>query len=150
YAELGKRQVKIQDQIRVIEGHIEASPMVELQLKELTRNYDSALAFYNDLLKKRDNSAMARDLVHQQEGEQVRVLDPPSLPTGRSVTSQKRGRKQPKRDPRSSRQDSKPGSWKLQGNSDARSRKDQESHSPQLLHGSQPVTIKMYLFITKS
>jgi len=84
YAELGKRQVKIQDQIRVIEGHIEASPMVELQLKELTRNYDSALAFYNDLLKKRDNSAMARDLVHQQEGEQFRVLDPPSLPTGPS------------------------------------------------------------------
>ncbi len=84
YAELGKRQAKIQEQIRVIEGHIEASPMVELQLKELTRNYDSALAFYNDLLKKRDNSAMARDLVHQQEGEQFRVLDPPSLPTSPS------------------------------------------------------------------
>ena len=84
YAELGKRQAKIQDQIRVIEGHIEASPMVELQLKELMRNYDSALAFYNELLKKRDNSAMARDLVHQQEGEQFRVLDPPSLPTGPS------------------------------------------------------------------
>jgi polysaccharide chain length determinant protein (PEP-CTERM system associated) len=84
YAEQGKRQAKIQEQIRVIEGHIEASPMVELQLKELTRSYDSALAFYNDLLKKRDNSAMARDLVHQQEGEQFRVLDPPSLPTSPS------------------------------------------------------------------
>ncbi len=58
--------------------------MVELQLKELTRNYDSALAFYNELLKKRDNSAMARDLVHQQEGEQFRVLDPPSLPSSPS------------------------------------------------------------------
>jgi polysaccharide chain length determinant protein (PEP-CTERM system associated) len=84
YAELGKRQAKIQEQIRVIEGHIEASPMVELQLKELTRNYDSASAFYNELLKKRNNSAMARDLVHQQEGEQFRVLDPPSLPTSPS------------------------------------------------------------------
>lgn len=84
YAELLKRQAKIQEQIRVLEGHIEASPMVELQLKELTRNYQSALDFYNELLKKRENSAMARDLVHQQEGEQFRVLDPPSLPTSPS------------------------------------------------------------------
>lgn len=81
YADLLKRQTKIQDQIRVLEGHIESSPMVEQQLKELTRNYQSALDFYNDLLKKRDNSEMAKDLVHQQEGEQFRVLDPPSLPT---------------------------------------------------------------------
>ncbi len=84
YADLLKRQAKIQDQIRILESHIEASPMVELQLKELTRNYQSALDFYNELLKKQDNSAMARDLVHQQEGEQFRVLDPPSLPTSPS------------------------------------------------------------------
>jgi polysaccharide biosynthesis transport protein len=54
--------------------------MVEQQLKELTRNYQSALDFYNDLLKKGENSEMAKDLAHQQEGEQFRVLDPPSLP----------------------------------------------------------------------
>lgn len=84
YAELLKRQTKIQDQIRVLEGHIEASPMVELQLKELTRNYQTALDFYNELLKKRDNSAMARDLVHQQEGEQFRVLDAANFPTSPS------------------------------------------------------------------
>jgi len=84
HAELLKRQAKIQDQIRVLEGHIETSPMVEQQLKELTRNYQTALDFYNELLKKRDNSAMARDLVHQQEGEQFRVLDAPSLPTSPS------------------------------------------------------------------
>lgn len=84
FADLQKRQAKVQGQIRVLESHIEASPMVELQLKELTRNYQSAQDFYNELLKKRDNSAMARDLVHQQEGEQFRVLDPPSLPTSPS------------------------------------------------------------------
>jgi polysaccharide chain length determinant protein (PEP-CTERM system associated) len=84
HAELLKRQTKIQDQIRLLEGRIEASPMVEQQLKELTRNYQSALDFYNELLKKRDNSEMAKDLVHQQEGEQFRVLDPPSLPTSPS------------------------------------------------------------------
>src|SRR5206468_11549047 len=53
----------------------------DLQRKELTRNYQSALDAYNDLLKKKQDSAMAIDPAHQQEGEQFRVLDPPSLPT---------------------------------------------------------------------
>ena len=79
--DLTKRQVQIQEQSRVLEGRVQAVPGVEQKLKELTRNYQSALDFYNELLKKRDNSAMATDLAHQQEGEQFRVLDPPSLPT---------------------------------------------------------------------
>jgi uncharacterized protein involved in exopolysaccharide biosynthesis len=83
-ADLTKRQAQIQEQIRVQQGRVQASPMVEQQLKELTRNYQSALDFYNDLLRKRDNSAMAANLAHQQEGEQFRVLDPPSLPSNPS------------------------------------------------------------------
>jgi polysaccharide chain length determinant protein (PEP-CTERM system associated) len=79
-AGLTKQQAQIQGQIRVLEGRIQASPIVEQRLKELTRNYQSALEFYNELLKKEQNSAMATDLAHQQEGEQFRVLDPPSLP----------------------------------------------------------------------
>jgi uncharacterized protein involved in exopolysaccharide biosynthesis len=58
--------------------------MVEQQLKELMRSYQSAADFYNELLKKRQNSAMATSLAHQQEGEQFRVLDPPSLPASPS------------------------------------------------------------------
>jgi capsular polysaccharide biosynthesis protein len=54
--------------------------MVEGQFKEITRNYQAALDFYNDLLKKREQSAMASDLEHQQGSEQFRVLDPPNLP----------------------------------------------------------------------
>jgi polysaccharide chain length determinant protein (PEP-CTERM system associated) len=79
-ADLTKRQGQIQEQIRVLQGQVQASPMVEQQLKELTRNYQSALEFYNDLQKKRESSEMAKDLAHQQEGEQFRVLDPPNLP----------------------------------------------------------------------
>jgi polysaccharide chain length determinant protein (PEP-CTERM system associated) len=79
-SDLTKRQVQIQNQISVLQGRVEASPVVEQQFKEMTRSYQSALEFYNELLKKRENSAMARDLQHQQEGEQFRVLDPPSLP----------------------------------------------------------------------
>jgi capsular polysaccharide biosynthesis protein len=36
---------------------------------------------YNDLLKKRDSSAMATDLERKQEGEQFRILDPANLPS---------------------------------------------------------------------
>lgn len=79
-ADLTKHQADIQKQINVLQGRIQASPAVEQQFKELTRNYQTALEFYNDLLKKRENSAMATDLQHEQQGEQFRVLDPPSLP----------------------------------------------------------------------
>lgn len=83
-AELGKRQSQIQEQIRLIQGRVQASPMVEQQFKEITRNYQTALELYNDLLKKRDSSTMATSLEHQQESETFRILDPPSLPNSPS------------------------------------------------------------------
>ena len=79
-ADLTKRQSQIQDEIRQLQSRVQASPMVEQQLKELTRNYQTAQDFYNDLLKKRQNAGVAGDLESQQESEQFRVLDPPSLP----------------------------------------------------------------------
>ncbi|MGB8495398.1 MAG: Wzz/FepE/Etk N-terminal domain-containing protein [Candidatus Acidiferrum sp.] len=75
-----KRQAQIQEQIRIIQGRVQASPMVEQQFKELTRNYQTSLENYNDLMKKRENSSMATDLEHQQESETFKVLDAPSLP----------------------------------------------------------------------
>jgi polysaccharide chain length determinant protein (PEP-CTERM system associated) len=79
-ADLNKRQGQIQDGIHQLQSRIQASPMVEQQLKELTRNYQTAQDFYNDLLKKWQNAGVAGDLVSQQESEQFRVYDPPSLP----------------------------------------------------------------------
>ena len=78
--ELAKRQSQIQEQIRLMQGRVQASPVVEQQFKEITRNYQTALEFYNDLLKKRDSSTMATSLEHQQQSETFRILDPPSLP----------------------------------------------------------------------
>ncbi len=75
-----KRQAQIQEQIRILQGRVQASPMVEQQFKELTRNYQTSLENYNDLLKKQENSAIATDLEHAQESETFKVLDAPSLP----------------------------------------------------------------------
>jgi polysaccharide chain length determinant protein (PEP-CTERM system associated) len=79
-ADLAKRQNQIQGQIGLLQSRIQSTPAVEQQFKELTRNYQSALEFYNDLLKKHDQAEIGSDLNRQQEGEQFRVLDPPSLP----------------------------------------------------------------------
>lgn len=80
-ADMTKRQGQIQEQIRALQGSLQASPVVEQQLKELTRSYQTASDIYNDLLKKRENSAMATDLEHEQQGENFKVLDAPSLPS---------------------------------------------------------------------
>jgi len=78
--DLTKRQGQIQVEIRQLQSRVQASPMVEQQLKELTRSYQTAQDFYNDLLKKRQNAGVAGDLESQQQSEQFRVYDPPSLP----------------------------------------------------------------------
>jgi polysaccharide chain length determinant protein (PEP-CTERM system associated) len=79
-SDLTKRQTQIQEQIHALQARVQASPVVEQQLKELTRSYQAALDFYNELLKKRQNSAMATDLEQQQESERFKILDPPSFP----------------------------------------------------------------------
>ena len=59
---------------------MQSSPAVEQQYKELTRGYQTALDSYNDLQKKREDSAMAANLERKQQGEQFSVLDPANLP----------------------------------------------------------------------
>ena len=78
--DLTHRQSQIQEQIRQLQGRVQSSPVVEQQFKELTRNYQTALDFYNDLLKKRQSAGVAGDLENEQQSEQFRVYDPPSLP----------------------------------------------------------------------
>ena len=75
------QQENIQKQIGLYQARVQSSPAVEQEYKELTRDYQTALDFYNDLLKKREQSAMANDLDRSQQGEQFRVLDPANFPS---------------------------------------------------------------------
>jgi uncharacterized protein involved in exopolysaccharide biosynthesis len=75
-----KEQADLQQQIKGIQGRIQLTPMVQEQFSALTRDHQTALDFYNNLLKKRDDAQMATDLERRQEGENFRVLDAPSLP----------------------------------------------------------------------
>jgi len=80
-AEKTREQEQIRQDIKLYQGRVQESPLVEQQYKELTRGYQTALDSYNDLLKKQEASAMSRDFNQQQQGEHFRVLDPANLPT---------------------------------------------------------------------
>ncbi len=75
-----KEQSDIQANIRMYQERIQSSPAIEAQFKALTRDYQTAQAFYDDLLSKMNQSKMATDLEKRQEGEQFRVMDEPNLP----------------------------------------------------------------------
>lgn len=78
--ELTKRQQQIQDQIRIVQSRLQMSPGVEQEFKDLTRNYQVAFEFYQDLLKKSNTADLGVKLHQSQQDEQFQVVDPASLP----------------------------------------------------------------------
>jgi polysaccharide chain length determinant protein (PEP-CTERM system associated) len=82
-------QALLSSQIRMYQDRISSSPMVLEEYKSITRDYQTAQAFYDDLLKKMNESKMATDLERRQQGEQFSVMDQPNLPD--SPTFPKRG-----------------------------------------------------------
>jgi polysaccharide chain length determinant protein (PEP-CTERM system associated) len=79
-AEKKHAEAQIQAQIRLYQDRIQSSPKVQEQFKELTRDYQTAQQFYDDLLTKMNQSKMATDLQQRQQGEQFHVMDQPNLP----------------------------------------------------------------------
>jgi polysaccharide chain length determinant protein (PEP-CTERM system associated) len=75
-----QEQARITQRVRSYESKIESSPMVEEEFKQVTRDHEMALQFYNTLLTKMNESTMATALEHRQQGEQFRVMDAPNLP----------------------------------------------------------------------
>ena len=62
------------------QARLNQEPVREQQLADLTRGYDQSKANYDDLLKKKNESAMATSMELLQQGERFRIIDPPSLP----------------------------------------------------------------------
>jgi polysaccharide chain length determinant protein (PEP-CTERM system associated) len=73
-------QAEIQGQLRLYQERVASSPAVEEEYKSITRDNQTAQAFYDDLLNKMNQSKMATDLERRQQGEQFRVMDEPNLP----------------------------------------------------------------------
>jgi polysaccharide chain length determinant protein (PEP-CTERM system associated) len=83
-AQKRQAQASLQAQLRQYQDRISSSPTVQEEFKQITRDYQQALAFYNDLLQKMSASKMATDLERRQQGEQFKVMDEPNLPDGPS------------------------------------------------------------------
>lgn len=79
-AQATRQQTTLQNQIKVLQGRVALSPGVEEQYKQLTRDYDTAQKFYNDLLDKKSQSEMQTAMEREQQGEQMRLQIPADLP----------------------------------------------------------------------
>jgi polysaccharide chain length determinant protein (PEP-CTERM system associated) len=79
-AQKKRDQAAIQAQLHVYQERVASSPEVEEEYKSITRDNQTAQAFYDDLLNKMNQSKMATDLERRQQGEQFRVMDEPNLP----------------------------------------------------------------------
>lgn len=63
------------------QNRLDATPVTEQQLAGVLRDYDLLKKEYADLLNKQQQSQLATSLEKQQEGQQFRLVDSPSLPT---------------------------------------------------------------------
>jgi polysaccharide biosynthesis transport protein len=76
-----QRHIKeIESQIAIYRARLNLTPQTEQELADISRGYEEAKANYNSLLQKQNQSQLATSLQRQEQGEQFRIIDPPSLP----------------------------------------------------------------------
>ncbi len=79
-AQATRDQKRLQQEIAVYQGRVALSPAIEEQYKQLARDYDNAQKVYQDLLAKQSTSKMVAQAAQQQQGEQLKLINPASLP----------------------------------------------------------------------
>src|ERR1700687_3652778 len=75
-----QREKKIESDITAYQARLNLTPQTEQELADISRGYEESKANYNSLLQKQNQSQLATSLEQRQQGEQFRILDPPSLP----------------------------------------------------------------------
>jgi len=70
----------LESQISAYQARLNLTPETEQELTNISRGYEESKANYNSLQQKQMQSQLATSLEHQQQGEQFRIIDPPSLP----------------------------------------------------------------------
>ena len=71
---------ELKTKVNEYQARLNQEPVREQQLADLARGYEQSKATYDELLKKKNDSAMATSMELLQRGERFRVVDPPSLP----------------------------------------------------------------------
>jgi uncharacterized protein involved in exopolysaccharide biosynthesis len=79
-ARLSNEQKQITQQIVAYQAKVDAVPLREQQLADLTRDYDISKEEYKTLLSKKYSADMASELEQKQKGERFTILDPARPP----------------------------------------------------------------------
>ena len=64
---------------RVYQARLNATPAVEAEMSDMMRDFGNMRREYQDLLAKKQTSALATSLEKQQQGAQFRIIDPPRV-----------------------------------------------------------------------
>ena len=75
-AQIGRLEAKVNQ----YQARLNATPGRQQELSDIMRNYDESKKSYDELLGKTMASSLATSLNRQQQGDQFRIIDPPSLP----------------------------------------------------------------------
>ncbi|MGA7794151.1 MAG: hypothetical protein WCA19_14015 [Candidatus Acidiferrales bacterium] len=70
----------LESQITGYQARLNLTPETEQELTAVSRGYEESKTNYNSLLQKQMQSQLATSLEQRQQGEQFRIVDPPSLP----------------------------------------------------------------------
>lgn len=79
-AQKSDEEAKLREVITHYQGRVEAAPVRESQLAELTRDYETLGRAYTSLLARKDDAQVSANLERKQIGDPFRVLDPARLP----------------------------------------------------------------------
>ncbi len=75
-----QHEKELESQTSAYQARLNMTPETEQELTDISRGYEESKSNYNSLLQKQMQSQLATSLEQQQQGEQFRIIDPPSLP----------------------------------------------------------------------
>jgi len=77
---LKEEEARAKAKVGEYQTRIENTPVREMAMTNLTRDYQSAKETYHSLLKKNEEAQRAENLERRQKGEQFKVIDPARIP----------------------------------------------------------------------
>ncbi len=77
---LHQQERKIQSELSEYQARLNGTPQTEQELADISRGYEESQVNYNSLLQKQNQSQLATSLEQRQQGQQFRIVDPPSMP----------------------------------------------------------------------
>ena len=77
---LKEEDSKIKRKMAEVQARVENTPIREIAMSNLTRDYQNTRETYQSLLKKSQEAQQAENLERRQKGEQFKVIDPARIP----------------------------------------------------------------------